>query len=207
MKQIIDSRCSLRTLQLLLVVAVAALMVCGGCKNDAAGEQSQQSQGPDGTKSAQGPNDPGQAQGEGDMPWPPPGGQQAPVPPGVTAVMSKMMNAFNEKDAKGVERYFVTREAFMNVSDCDPVDVVDRVMDGRRQAGERAGREGGNARFEGWKNGFIFELKKGDKPAECRAREAVGLYMARFDWAINGKKEVGEAHFLRINGVWYFAKF
>ncbi len=207
MKQIIDSRCSLGTLQLLLAVAIAVLMMSVGCKKDAVDESSQEARGPASPSQAQGPNGSEQAQRDGDMPWPPPGGQQAPVPPGVSDVMSKMMNAFNGKDAKGVERYFVTREAFMNVSDCDPADVVDRVMDGRRQAGERAAREGGNARFEGWKNGFIFELKKGDKPAECRAREAVGLYMAKFDWIINGKKEVGEAHFLRINGVWYFAKF
>ena len=182
----------------LSVILFVTLMVCSGCKNDAADQPGEPSQ-PEGAQ--------GGGPGDGEMPWPPPGGKKADVPPGVTEVMEKMMNAFNSKDASAVEKYFVTREAFMHVSDCDPKDVVDRVMDGRRQAGGRATREGGTARFEKWNDGYLFELKKGDKPAECRAREDVGLYMARFDWALNGKKEPGEAHFLRINGVWYFAKF
>ena len=182
----------------LIVCQALLLTVCGGCK-------------PDGSPAGDNPSSSQERQsggeGEGEMPWPPPGGAKAEVPPGVASLMDKMLNAFNGKKASDVERFFVNRESFLAVSDCEPRDVVDRVMEGRRQAGERATREGGSARFEGWKEGYIFELKKGDKPAECRAREDVGLFMARFNWVVNGKSEVGEAHFLRINGIWYFAKF
>ena len=194
-----DVRCA-RVLTVLLPLLVSALLVCQGCKDDGPGENNPPKEAQE--RGQNGPNG-----GDGEMPWPPPGGEKSAVPPGVQEIMSKMMNAFNSKNAAQVEGYFVTREAFMHVSDCDPKDVVDRVMQGRQQAGERAGRMGGNARFEGWKDGYIFELKKGDKPAECRAREDVGLFMARFDWTINGKKEPGEAHFLRIGGTWFFAKF
>ena len=199
MNRLLLERSSSHVLPGFIFLALSTLVLCPGCKNDDSGESKT---GPAVENS--GPNGPNG--GDGEMPWPPPGGTKSEVPPGVQDVMSKMLNAFNNKDSSKVAQFFVTREAFIHVSDCDPADVVDRVMDGRRQAGERAGRDGGNARLEGWKDGYIFELKKGDKPAECRAREDVGLFMARFDWTVNGKKEAGEAHFLRINGVWYFAK-
>ena len=190
----------LRVLRALLITFALALFVCSGCKESGSGEPGDESKSQQ--RGQDGPNG-----GDGEMPWPPPGGKKSDIPPGVQQVMSKMMNAFNSKNASQVEQFFITRDAFVHVSDCDPADVVDRVMDGRRQAGERASRDGGDARFDGWKDGYIFELKKGDKPAECRAREDVGLFMARFDWTIKGKKEAGEAHFVRINGIWYFAKF
>ena len=144
---------------------------------------------------------------EGDGPqFPPPGGVKAPVPPGVQTIMSHVLNAYNAKDAAAVTRYFITRQNFNLVSDCDPKDVVDRVMDGAKQAGERAVREGGAVTFKGFTEGYLLEIKRGDKPSECRALANVGLYITRYKWEIGGRVEDGEAHFLRVGKVWYFVK-
>ncbi len=193
--------------RLAILSALALVFALGGCKKDEAKkgdgpEQERGERGGPGDDERGGPGD------QGEMPWPPPGGEKAPAPPAVTALMGKLVNAFNNKDAETVQKYFITRTAFLVISDCDPPNVVDRVMDGARQTGERAKRDGGNVAFKGFAegHGYLFDIKVGEKPAECRAKAPVQLFMAKYDWTVNGTPERGEAHFLRYNGIWFFVK-
>lgn len=178
-----------------------ALAVSPGCQ-DKSKDDGPSTEDPPGDR-PEGPGAEGDDEGPG---FPPPGAQKAPPPPAVSRLMSAMVNAYNAKDTAMVHGYFMKREAFLAASDCDPADVVDRVMDGAEQSAERAAREGGAVTFKGFGDGYLLEVKVGDKPAECRARIAVTLYMAKYQWEIAGRVEDGEAHFLRLNDVWFFVK-
>ncbi|MFT5430260.1 MAG: hypothetical protein ACI9OJ_000933 [Myxococcota bacterium] len=200
-----------RSIPAVLIALIALIALSFGCNKDAEGDKGQEPEGdrrggPGGGPGGGGPGGDGPG-GEGDGPqFPPPGAVKVEPPPAVLTIVGNVMNAFNAKNAAEVKRYFISRQNFNLVSDCDPKDVVDRVMDGSKQAAERAVREGGNATFKGFTEGYLLEVKKGDKPAECRAKADVGLYMARYKWEIGGRMEDGEAHFLRVGSVWYFVK-
>ncbi len=188
-----------------LLVVMGVMLAFGGCNKDDKSKDDEPTQ----RRGEEGPGGDRDGPGEeGEGPWPPPNGEKATPPPAVKALMSNLVNAYNKKDAAAVQKYFINRTTFLVVSDCDPADVVDRVMDGARQAGERAAADGGEVTFKGFVDGegYLWDVKKGDKPAECRAKEAVQIYMTKYDWTVGARAERGEAHFLRFNGVWFFVK-
>jgi len=183
-----------------LLFAAALLLVFGGCKKDEKQPEkpAQQSNSNDDRQGGERDDQP--------MPWPPPGGQKAPAPPGVQQLMANMANAINAGDHAAVHKFFMNRLQFMGVSDCDPKDVVDRVLEGRQNAVDKV-KAGKNAvTFKEFTDGYFFDVKRGDKPAECRAKVDVKLYMARYKWVWNGELQDGEAHFLESSGAWFFVK-
>ena len=143
---------------------------------------------------------------EADAPrWPPPGDKAEP-PPGVRTLMSRLLNAINGERYDEVKQLFVGRTAFVNISECDPPTVVDRVMEGRDQLVEELRRDRRKVTFRSFDEGYLLKIKRGEKPLECRARVDVQLYQARYTWEIGGKTEHGEAHFLGIGSAWFLAK-
>ncbi len=186
------------------VLFAAFLVVSVGCRDDKGGDR-EEPRGEEGER-GEGPGD--DEHGGPEVPFPPPGAVKAPPPPGVQVLMEKMVNAFAKKDVETVKGLFIKRTTFLVVSDCDPADVVDRVMDGARHSADRAVREGEGVHFEGFVDGegYLIDVKEGEKPAECRAKRPAKIYLAKFDWTIGGKKEQGEAHFLNFNDVWFFVK-
>jgi hypothetical protein len=138
-------------------------------------------------------------------PWPP-AGEKAPPPPGVKEAMAAITTAINSGDHAKVKGLFMSRAQFQGVSDCDPPNVVDRVIEGRDNAIEKL--KGGKhaVTFGEFTEGYLLQVKRGDKPAECRAKVDVVLYQTRYKWVWNGKDEQGEAHFLQVGGAWFFVK-
>lgn len=190
-------------------ILLVGLLLLGGCKEDS-GEDRQsdrdEERGDREGERGDREGERGEGPDEGGPGWPPPCGEAAPPPPRVNELMSSVVNAFNEKDGAKVAGFFINRMAFESVSDCDPADVVDRVLEGAKHAGERAERDGGAVTFRGFGEGYLCDIKTGEKPAECRAKADVQLYLTKFNWELNGQAEEGEAHFLRVNGVWFFVK-
>lgn len=184
-----------------------ALLAAPGCKGDAKdqgpGDKQGEQQRGDGPRGG-GPGDDGPG-GDG-PPFPPPGAVKAPAPPAVNELMRKVMGAFTSKNGELLKGFFPNRAQFLSVSDCDPADVVDRVVDGAAQTADRAAREGAGAIFHGFTRGYLLDVKKGEKPAECRAKMDVTIYLTKYDWTIGGQRQEGEAHFLRINDVWFIVK-
>lgn len=215
-----------------VLVGVCSLMLLGlpGCKSggdeekdkgkkggpqEGPGARGTDERGPDGPgergPGERGPGErgPGDGDPQADGPWPPPGvtdKDKATPPPDVTKLMELMVAAYNRKDATTAQKLFIPRKLFMDVSDCDPPDVVDRVIGGAQQAAERAGHVTGPVVFKGFRDGYLLDVKKGGKPAECTAKQPVKLYLTKFDWTIGAKKTPGEAHFLFTGGVWFFVK-
>ncbi|MFT7622664.1 MAG: hypothetical protein ACI9WU_001839 [Myxococcota bacterium] len=193
-----------------VLLLASFLAISTGCKDD---KKDGNTDGPGGESGRDGPGGPGgpggDDEGEGNgPPFPPPGATQAEAPPDIKVLMEKMVHAFSKGDSATVASLFINRATFMVVSDCDPVDVVDRVISGGAQAGERAKRDGKGARFLGFEKGqgYLLEVKEGEKPAECRAKKSVTLFLTKYTWIVGGREELGEAHFLRFNGVWFFVK-
>lgn len=131
---------------------------------------------------------------------------EASAPEGVTAAMDEMSRALTSGDADRVGALFLDRDAFLRVSDCEPPDLVDMVMEGRDQALERARRGGPPVGTATLSQGFFLEVAAGDKPSECRAKEDVAMFRATYRWTVGEQTELGEAHFLRVDGDWRFVK-
>jgi hypothetical protein len=144
--------------------------------------------------------------GEDDGPRWPPAGVKAPAPPGVVEVMRAMTNAVNAGDIAKVKSLFINRTQFMGVSDCDPPTVVDRVIGGRDNWMEKLKRGKSSVTFKGFTEGYLLEIKRGEKPMECRAKVDVRLYQSRYNWVLDGKAAQGEAHFLSVQDAWFFVK-
>ncbi len=138
---------------------------------------------------------------------PPTVSEKAPAPPGVQDLMRRLVNALNQNDADAVAGFFMDRETFLGVSQCEPATVVDEVMSGRAQAVERArSAPKGAILLKGIDEGELTVVKRGQKPDRCRAKVDVTLFRAPYRWEVQGKAEVGEAHWLRVGGVWLFVK-
>lgn len=131
---------------------------------------------------------------------------EAQAPAGVVAAMDDMARALSAGDESAVAELFLDRATFLRVSDCDPPDLVDMVMDGRNRVLERARLSGPSVGTATLSQGFLLEVSPGDKPSECRAKEPVTMFRATYRWAVGDRTEVGEAHFLRVEGRWHFVK-
>jgi len=144
-----------------------------------------------------------------------PMGTPMEAPDAVRKHAEQLMLAIRGGDPATVKSLFISRELFLEVSDCKPNTVVEDVMGGRNETTERADRSGGDdpdrdhtepkdLRLFG---GHMLIVKKGDKPERCRALRDVRLFQTSWSWQVDGSEESGEAHLLEIDGRWHFAKF
>jgi len=133
------------------------------------------------------------------------------APAAVRAHVDELMAAIRKGDPNRVKQLFISRELFLEVSDCDPPTVVNDVMGGRRDTAGRADRDATTSPLElrdlRLFDGRMLTVKKGEKPERCRARREVRLFQTSWSWFIDGSEESGETHLLEIEGRWYFAKF
>lgn len=129
-----------------------------------------------------------------------------PPPPGVEQAMTGMARALSAGDRDAAAALFLDREAFLRVSECDPPDLVDMVMEGRAQTLDRAQAGGPPISEITMSLGFFKEVAAGEKPSECRALEDVAMFRATWAWTAGDQVERGEAHFLRVRGEWRFVK-
>ena len=186
---------------------IALLAVGVGCKKDSEGPESE------GMSESEGERGPGHEGGQGGpegdddraTPWPPPGEKTSP-PPGVKQAFEKMVNGINAGDADAVKGLFLNRQQFLGVSDCEPKDVVDRVLEGRNNWTGLVKDGKTNVTFKNYTEGYLLSIKRGEKPAECRAKVTLKLYQTRYNWVLNGRAQEGEAHFLEVSGAWFFVK-
>ncbi len=136
------------------------------------------------------------------------------APPEVEAQAKALMSAIARGKPEAVKSLFISRELFLEVSDCQPDTVVNDVLSGRDEIADLANRELSDdpnraadvsdlRLFEG----RMLQVNKGEKPERCRARRDVRLFQTSWSWSLDGNQESGEAHLLEIDGHWYFAKF
>lgn len=118
--------------------------------------------------------------------------------------MRRVAEGLSTQNRGEVERYFITDLSFAAVSDCEP-GVAAQVAAGRAQAATSAATSGA-VTFRGFDEGYLLEVPAGGKPGPCRARQAVGLYQARYTWRVGEADVSGEAHFLRVGSVWFLVK-
>jgi hypothetical protein len=143
-------------------------------------------------------------------PWPPPGAQPAPAPPGVIRVMELAVNAFAAKDEKALRGLFMDRQGFLGMSDCDAA-TVKQVLEGIGTAMEQMNEYGGNVQWRGFSETYAAQVPRGEKPhrdATCTAKMDVELFQARYQWEVNDTLVVGEAHLMRAQhqGAWRFVR-
>jgi len=136
------------------------------------------------------------------------------TPEAVQAQAEALVAAITRGEPRSVEELFISRELFLEVSDCKPNTVVNDVMNGRSDTADRANRElsddpgrAANLRDLRLFDGRMLVVNKGDKPERCRAKRDVRLFQTYWSWSLDGNEESGEAHLLEIDGRWYFAKF
>ena len=136
------------------------------------------------------------------------------APPEVLAQVEALMEAIVRGKPKAVKDLFISRDLFLEVSDCEPNTVVNDVMSGRDEIADLANRELSDdpnrapdlsdlRLFEG----RMLRVNKGEKPERCRAKRDVRLFQTSWSWSLDGNQESGEAHLLEIDGRWHFAKF
>ncbi len=141
-------------------------------------------------------------------------GTPTEAPPEVQAQADALMSAIARGKPEAVKSLFISRELFLEVSDCEPNTVVNDVMSGRDEIADLANRDLSDdpnraadvsdlRLFEG----RMLTVNEGEKPERCRARRDVRLFQTSWSWSLDGNEESGEAHLLEIDGRWYFAKF
>jgi dipeptidyl aminopeptidase/acylaminoacyl peptidase len=136
------------------------------------------------------------------------------APQAVQTQVDALVAAITQGKPDAVESLFISRDLFLEVSDCKPNTVVNDVMNGRSETADRANRElsddpnrAADLRDLRLFDGRMLVVNKGDKPERCRAKRDVRLFQTSWSWSLDGNQESGEAHLLEIDGRWYFAKF
>jgi hypothetical protein len=139
------------------------------------------------------------------IPWPPPGAVKGAPPAEVVALFGRMADALGRGDADLVKKLFVSNETFSAVSECDSKQTLADLIGGRNEAGKKA-RRLEPTKFMGITEGYLLDVPVGGKPGPCKARRPITLYFGRYELGIASRTESGEAHFMRVGDVWYFAK-
>ncbi|MBT9555406.1 MAG: hypothetical protein IV100_05210 [Myxococcales bacterium] len=139
------------------------------------------------------------------IPWPPPGAVKGAPPAEVVALFGRMADALGRGDSQLVKQLFVSDQTFSAVSECDSQQTLADLAGGRAEAGKRAERRE-PTKIIGITEGYLLEVPAGGKPGPCKARRPLTLYFGRYELGVASRTEAGEAHFMRVGDVWYFAK-
>jgi len=153
-----------------------------------------------------GPSSPGAGPDEpSPIPWPPPGAVKGAPPAEVVALFGRMADALGRGDKELAKKLFVSAETFLAVSECDSKQTLADLTGGRNEAGKKAERRE-PTKLIGITEGYLLDVPVGGKPGPCRARRPITLYFGRYQLGLGARTENGEAHFMRVGDVWYFAK-
>jgi hypothetical protein len=189
---------SLRQPILWMLIVVGMVAVSGSCKRDEPDK-------PSGAPKHDRPQRKGPTAGTR---WPPPGAFKTPPPPPVRKLMERMVNVFATQQTGQVSVLFVNRQDFLGLSECEPAQIIERVMNGVKRTEELVAEYGGKVTWKGFTETYLMEVKRGRKPAECRAKLDLQLFRARFKWQVVDKIRLVEVHMVRATkgGAWKFVR-